>query len=356
MDPRAEKLAKLLVEYSTGVQKGDYVQIHGDTVAEELLKAVYREVLKKGAFPVLHLSFQDTGYDYYKATEEQLKTFPKVQMYEARHTDVFIVINGSQNTRELSNIDPQKMVVRKKIVKPLDDWLIKRTRWVVAMYPTNAEAQEANMSLGEFEGFVYKACLRDWAKESENQDKIKKFFDKGKTVKIIAPGTHLTFSIKDRKGTKCDGKFNMPDGEVFYAPQENSAEGKISYTYPAIKGGREVSDIVLVFKKGKVVEAHAAKNEDFLIKTLDTDEGARFIGEFGIGTNDKIQRFIKNILFDEKIGGSIHLALGEAYEESGGRNKSAIHWDMLLDLRKSAGGGEIYLDDKLVQKNGIWVF
>jgi aminopeptidase len=208
------------------------------------------------------------------------------------------------------------------------------------------------MSLDEFEDFVYNATNIDWKKESKKQDKLKRILDKGKMVRIVGEDTDLSFSIMGRKALKCDGKHNMPDGEVFIAPVENSTNGKIAYSYPAIRLGKEVDGIKLEFKNGKVVKFSARKNESLLRESLNIDSGAKRLGEFGIGVNSGIKKFIKQILFDEKIGGTIHLALGMAYKEGGGRNKSAIHWDMIKDLRK---GGSLYIDGKLIQKNGKFV-
>ena len=223
------------------------------------------------------------------------------------------------------------------------------TRWVIFFYPTQALAQEAGMSLSEFENFVYRAAIVDWKKESKKLDKLAGIIDKGKHVRIVGKNTELSFSIKGRKHVKCVGDFNMPDGEVFTAPVEDSVNGHIEYSFPGIYAGQEVEGIYLVFEKGKVIKARAKRNYPLLKAMLEADAGARTLGEFGIGTNYKIKKFVKNTLFDEKIGGTIHLALGSTYKEAGGKNKSGIHWDMILDLRK---GGELYIDGKLIQKNG----
>lgn len=357
VDSRIKRLAKILVYYSTNVQKGEYVQICGYDYAKPLITEVYKEVLHRGGIPKLRLTFEDLAFYYYNiATQEQLRHFPDSEMHELYGTQVSIGIGGSNNTRQLSSVDAEKISLRQKTLQPISDYTTEHTRWVIARFPTNAQAQEADMSLQEFEKFLYKACLVDWTEESKNQDKIKEVFDKGDIVRIIGKDTDLSFSIKGRLGIKCDGHMNMPDGEVFYAPIENSAQGKIVYTYPAIRTGKEVDGIVLEFRDGRVVKATATKNEDFLIEMLDIDSDARLIGEFGIGTNYEIDRFINNLLFDEKIGGTIHIAVGRAYKESGGKSKSAIHWDMIKDLRLQAGGGAIFVDGKLVQKNGVWVF
>jgi len=353
-DPRTVKLAKILTDYSIKIKKGDYIELNFGAEAKELALECYKNVLKKEALPILSPYLPGFGYAYYKyATEEQLKTFPKLAMYETKLSAGVISIGAELNTKEFTNVNPKKIALRQKTMKPIHDLDIKKNNWILCDYPTNALAQDAEMSLEEFEDFLYNACLRDWKKESKKQDRLKKILDKGKTVRIVAPDTDLTFSIKGRQGIKCDGKRNMPDGEVFCAPVEDTTEGHIRYSYPAVWGGREVSDISLKFHKGKVVKATAEKGEDFLKEMIATDKGSCKLGEFGIGVNYGIKKFIKQILFDEKIGGTIHLALGRAYPEGGGRNESAIHWDMIKDMRKD---GRLYIDGKLIQKNGKFTF
>lgn len=356
MDQRISKLAEILVDYSTKVKKGDNVYLLTNSFETfPLVEEVYRLVIQRGAYPYPHIGLDPNvglgAFDYIfmkYASEEQLKHTSEIALNEMKNTDVYIRIGGETNTRELTNIDPERMALRKKATDPILNERMKK-RWVLTRYPTRAFAQEADMSLKEFEDFAFDACLLDWKKESDEQDKIKKIFDGKDEVRIVGEKTDLRFSIKGRMGTKCDGKYNMPDGEIFYAPVEDSAEGKISYSYPTIYENREIAGIVLEFKNGRVVSESATKNEDSLRAALNTDSDARLIGEFGIGTNYKITRYVKNILFDEKIGGTIHLAVGMAYEGSGGKSKSAIHWDMIKDLRD---GGAIYVDGELVQKNG----
>ncbi|MCE7908504.1 MAG: hypothetical protein DYH02_09095 [Candidatus Omnitrophica bacterium COP1] len=248
-----------------------------------------------------------------------------------------------------------------KGVKPLRDILHHRMsdgslRWCLTLFPTEAYAQDAEMSLTEFEDFVYRAChvdLQDpvaaWKKVQRNQEKMVQFLNGTKKIRIVAKDTDLSFSVQGRTWINCCGTENMPDGEVFTGPVENSAEGTILYSFPACHNGREIENVHLTFKKGKVIQAHASKNEDYLNKMLDLDEGARYLGEFAFATNRGIQRFTRNILFDEKIGGTVHLALGASYPESGGVNKSVLHWDMICDLRKA---GKVYVDGKLFLKDG----
>lgn len=354
VDARIRRLAKTLTEHSIKIKKGNIIEISGGEKSKPLLLELSKLILKKGALPRLNVGLEGYSYLYFKyASEEMLKRYPKIGMYEAKNIQGCISIGAEYNTRELTNINPKKISIRRRATKPLQDLILKKDNWVICEFPTNSLAQEADMSLHEFEDFLFKATNVDWKKESKKQDKLKKILDKGKKVRIIGEDTDITFSIKGRQGIKCDGTRNMPDGEVFIAPVETSTEGHIRYTYPAIFGGREVDNVKLCFKKGKVVKATADKNERFLKETIKTDKGSCYLGEFGIGVNYNIKKFIKNILFDEKIGGTIHLALGMAYKEGGGKNESALHWDMIKDLRK---GGEFYIDGKLIQKNGKFTF
>ena len=350
VDTETAKTAKIIVEHSAKIKKGDYVQIIADYDAKDIVLELYRLALLKGAYPKPHISLPGISYTYYKyATEKQLRHFPKVAMYEMKNSDVVIMIGATRNTKELANIDPKRVAARQRVIEPIFRHRTEKTRWVIFYYPTPALAQEAGMSFQEFEEFTFRATNVDYGAMERQQEKLKKLLDDGNTVRIVAKNTDLKFSIKGRKGIKCCGQYNLPDGEVFTSPVENTAEGHIEFSYPALYQGREVEGIRLEFRKGKAVKATASKNQAFLRKVLETDKGAKYIGEFGIGTNYKLNRFVKNILFDEKLGGTIHLAMGMAYKEAGGRNKSAIHWDILADMKR---GGRLYIDGKLIQKNG----
>lgn len=353
-EQRIIRLAKVLTDHSINIKKGDLIELSFGTEAVPLALECYKNILKKGAIPVIHCVPSGFSYAYYKnADEKQLTAKPMLALYEAKKVAGSISIGSPTNTRELTTIDPRKMAMRSKTVKPVSETYLKKNNWVICEYPTNALAQDADLSLEEFSDFVYNATNIDYKEMSRKQNKLKKILDKGKEVRIIAKDTDLRFSINGRQAIKCAGERNIPDGEVFMAPVDDSAEGYIKYTYPAIKGGREVDGIYLEFKKGRVVKATAEKNEDYLKQMIDTDKGSRYLGEFGIGMNFNIKKFIKQILFDEKIGGTIHLALGMAYKEGGGKNESALHWDMIKDLRK---GGAFYIDGKCIQKNGKFTF
>jgi aminopeptidase len=350
-DPRVKKLAGILVNHSLGVTSGDTVLISSSSeVAKPLVLEVFREVLKAGGHPSTRIDFEEASGIFFKnASKAQLNHFPSVRLHEAKKTDCYVNIRAPLNKKALSNTNPRKVGTRMKVLKPISNVIVHSKRWILCNYPTNALAQEADMSLSEYEDFLYGATNVDWKKVKAREMKLKRVLDRGRVVRIVGKDTDLTIGIKGRRSIPCYGERNMPDGEVFLSPLENTAEGYIFYEMPAIYQGREVTGIRLRFKKGKVVEERADKNRKFLTDMLDTDRGARFLGELGVGVNYGIKDFSKDILFDEKIGGTVHLAVGMAYKEAQGRNKSAVHWDMIKDLRK---GGALYIDGKAIQKNG----
>ncbi len=361
-DPRVEKLAQVIVAYSVAVRPGDKVVIEGESLAEPLLKAVYIETLKAGGHPLMRVSLpgmEDLLFKY--ASDEQLQHVPQPLKLTTDTYDVRIAIGGADNTRSLTNVDPARMVLHQQARGDLMKVFMQRSaagelRWTYVVFPTNAYAQDAEMSLGEYEDFVYRACLPDmadpvgyWRRFSERQQKVVDWLRGKEWLRVVGPETELRVGIAGRPFINCDGHYNMPDGEVFTGPVEDSMEGHVFFSYPAIYGGREVTGVRLWFEKGRVVKATADKNQDFLLKTLDTDAGSRFVGEFAIGTNEGVDRATREILFDEKINGSFHLALGAGYPETGSRNESAIHWDMVSDLRR---GGAIWADDQLLYRDG----
>jgi len=350
---KIEKLARLLVDYSTQVKKRDRVQITCDYPAAELALEIYKYSLQKGANPWIKVDIPGRRYIFYKYSQkQQLLFFPEHEMYEIKNTDVYIALRAPTNVKELASIDPKKLSTHMKTLKPITDWRVEKTRWSLFYYPTEAQAQEAGMSLKEYEDFVFNSCFLDWKALSKKMQKIKNKLEETKNVEIFGKETQLKFSVEKRKAVVADGKYNMPDGEVFTSVVENTTNGEIYYEIPAVYMGNEAEGIKLKFKNGKVVEAKAERGEKFLKQMLSTDAGAKRIGEFGIGLNYKIKRAVKNILFDEKIGGTIHTALGNGYKETLSKNVSAIHWDIIKDLRKN---GEIYFDKELVMKNGKWL-
>ncbi|MFC1753773.1 aminopeptidase [Thermoproteota archaeon] len=352
VDPRVRKLAEILVNYSVKIKKGDVVEISCGPKARPLVLELTKLILKKGAAPLLRCGMPGFSHIFYKyAPESVLRRKPKIAMYEAKNVDAWISIGTDYNTRELSDVDPRKMAIRSNATKKVSDYVVNNDNWIYLMYPTPALAQDAELSFEDFEDFVYEACIVDWKKEAKRQTKMVNLLNRTKKVRIKHKDADLTFSIDGKKAVKCCGTRNMPDGEVFTEPVKKSVNGFIRYSFPAIKGGREVDGIRLEFKNGRVINATADKNQPYLREMLKLDSGAKYLGEFGIGLNYNIQRFVKQILFDEKIGGTIHLALGRAYKDTGGENKSALHWDMIKDMRK---GGQVFFDDKLVMENGKW--
>jgi aminopeptidase len=364
-DPRIEKLADVLINYSLALKKGDKVVVQGKAVAEPLLKAICVKALEAGAHPMMLVSLPGLEELLMRfGSDEQLQHIPEPMKLITETYDASITVMSSENTKELSSVDPARMVKLKQAQSDIMQTALQRVasgdlRWVGTLYPTNAYAQDCEMSLCEYEDFVYGACVPDrddpvgyWRRFSARQQKIVDWFAGKRNIHIVGPDTDLRMSIVDRVFINCDGRQNMPDGEIFTGPVEESVEGHVFFAYPAVYHGREVSGVRLWFEKGKVVKASAEKNEDFLLSMLDTDEGARYVGEFAIGTNQGITRFTRHALFDEKISGTFHMAVGAGLAESGSKNKSAIHWDMVCDLRN---GGEIRVDDELLHKDGKFV-
>lgn len=359
------KYARVLVDYSTNVQKNDLVIIKATSpMAENLVKAVYKRVLEKGANPILRTSICDLSDMFIKyASDEQLDYVDPISRLEYEKVDKYISIGAPLNVKNMARADKTKMARRSKATRELSELLLSRSAngeasWVVADVPTHALAQEAKMSFDEYSEFLFNACflnLDDPVSKLLEMDKEQKrwaeYLDKRSTIRIVGEKTDITFSTKGRKWVSCSGLNNYPDGEVFTSPVEDSANGEIYFDFPAIYRGNEANKIHLKFEKGKVIEAHAEKGEEFLNSMINMDDGSKFVGEIAIGTNEMIQDITGNILFDEKIGGSIHMALGASYPETGGKNTSGLHWDIIKNM-KGPNGGEIYADDVLIYKNG----
>jgi aminopeptidase len=361
-DPRVENLAHILVNYSTKVKEGETCVIEGSSAAEPLMAAVYEQVLDAGGNPVLSMSFDGQPAVYYRrASDRQLEWVSPLATWAAEEADCRIAVGAETNTRQLSGVDPERQTKRQAATRHLMEATMRRAaegthRWVYTIYPTNAYASDAEMSLAEFEDFYFHACLADdgdplgaWKRESEETHRLADWIQGHEEVHVTAPGTDLRLGIAGRTFIPCDGEHNMPDGEFFTGPVEDSVEGEVSFHLPAMIGGREVSGVRLRFESGKVVDAGAERGEEFLIKLLDTDDGARRLGELGIGTNYGIDRGTRDVLLDEKIGGTVHMAVGASYPDSGGVNQSAVHTDMVCDLRQ---GGRIEVDGELFQEDG----
>ena len=362
-DARLDRLADVLVQYSTGVKKGDLVRISGDVLGLPLVEAIYEKALLAGGHPFVQLSsdaMEDAFYRY--ASEEQLAYLSPIAKYSVEQIDVSIGIWAEENTKSMSNVDPQKQAITSQARKPISKRFLERAankelRWVGTQYPTAASAQDAEMSLREYAEFVFNAGLlhlpdpiAEWKKISQRQQRLADYLSNAKEIRVIGKDTDLRLGVEGRLWVNCDGHENFPDGEVFTGPIEDATEGTIRYSFPAVHHGRECHDITLKFKNGKVIEAHASKGQDFLLQMIDQDPGARILGEFAIGTNFGITKYTKNTLFDEKIGGTCHAALGAAYPETGGKNDSGLHWDMVCDLRQP--GCRIEADGQTILKAG----
>ncbi|RMG75390.1 MAG: aminopeptidase [Chloroflexi bacterium] len=361
-DVRMQRLANVLVNYCTEVQPGDWVGILGDVLSVPMLREVYIEVLKAGGNPHLMISDERMTRDFIRlANEDQINWINPSEKLYYEQADVYIRVGSSTNTRAMTNIPGKRVQQIRKAQSPLLTTRLDRAaagafRWVGTWIPNEASAQEANMSLEEYEDFVYGATFCDkqdpvaeWRKISAMQAEKINWLQGKKQVKLNGPNIDLSLSIEGRSFINSDGHKNMPSGEIFTGPVEESVNGWVRFSYPSIVGGRAVSGIELTFEQGKVVKASAEQNEELLFAQLDTDEGARYLGEFAIGTNFGINKFTGNILFDEKIGGTIHMAIGMGYPETGSKNRSAVHWDMICDMRNDS---EIVVDGELFYKNG----
>ncbi|MGA2151307.1 MAG: aminopeptidase [Geobacteraceae bacterium] len=354
-DPRVKELAGVLVNYSTRVKKGDVVLISASGFeAAPLVQELYMLCLERGAAYVEYeFTVPEINRHFYnRATKSQLSYFPEHKLDFMKKATVYIAISAGENSMVMARANQTKLIAWSKVIRPIVDQRVKHTRWVITRYPTHGAAQEARMSLQEYEDYLFSACCIDWNAESKKQEKLKRLMDKADRVRIIAADTNLSFSIRGMPGIKCDGRYNIPDGEVFTAPVRDSVEGYITYNCPTLYQGKEFNGIRLEFAKGRIVKASAPGMDQFLNKILDTDEGARYIGEFAIGVNPGITQPMRNILFDEKIFGSIHFTPGQCYDECDNGNSSAVHWDMVKILK---GDGEIRFDDQLILKDGRFV-
>ena len=361
MDPHIARLAKILVHYALEINPDQQLSIRSNPLAEELALAVYDEAIRAGAHVFLRLELPGTDEIFFKhATDKQLEFVSPVRKLIVETFDATLTIGAEYNTRALSNVNPDRLARVRKAGAPLTKLFFERAarnevRWCYTIFPTHASAMEADMSLSEYQDFVYGAGWLDkpdpvalWQEEGQRQRKLISWLAGKDQVHIVGTDIDLKFSIKERTFVSADGKVNFPDGEIFTGPVEDSANGWIRFHYPAIYAGREVIDIELWFEDGKVVREKASKGQDLLTSLLNGDAGARYLGEWGIGTNYVIQRFTKNMLFDEKIGGTIHFAVGAGYPETGSKNDSGLHWDMLCDMKES----EIIVDGELFYKDG----
>jgi aminopeptidase len=353
-DPRWDQLADILVNYSTRTKPGDKVQITMmETETFPLARAVYAAAIKAGALP--HIEFQSAYLErdlMRLGNAAQLDWVPEMSAYGMEWGDVYIGLRGARNPHEFEGVSAEKIAAHKRAMGKVSAMRNDLTRWVLIRVPNESFAQQAKTSLNEMMEFFFNATLRDWQAERKRLEELQKVFEAAEHVRIVGEDTDIQFSTRNRHYVIADGKLNMPDGEIFTAPVDDSVEGHVYFEFPGVYVGKQVAGIRLRFENGKVVEATSDTNEELLHNLLEMDDGARYIGEFGVGLNFGIDRYSYDILYDEKIGGTIHLALGRAYKECGGTNDSALHWDIVKDLRQQ---GEIYLDGRRVFENGKYL-
>ena len=355
LDPAA--FARLLTGYCLDVQPGQVVSVRSTTLAAPLLLALQAEILGRGAWPLLRPALPGEGEGWWAAApDEHLDGFAPADLREAEETDASIAIQAPENTTALAGVDPARIARSARARAPIREAAMRR-RWCATLWPTPAGAQRAGMGTTQFAGFVRRATFLDrddpaaaWGELRALQDRLIERLSRASELHIEADGTDLRLSVAGRTWINSDGKRNMPSGEVFTGPLEDSAEGRIRFTIPSSPRGVEVAGIELEFREGRVVDARADRGQEYLLATLDTDPGARLLGEIGIGTNTGIDRPTGAILFDEKIGGTVHLALGRSYPETGATNESAVHWDMICDLR---AGGRLTADGDVIQQDGV---
>lgn len=363
-DTRIAQIADILVHYSLDIRPGETLLLRGSTLAEPLIREVYRAAIQAGAHIVTQVSvpgLEKIFMDH--ATDDQLTWISPLARAVSEDFDAMLAIQAEANTREGTGFDPRKRGRIAEANQDLRDTFFQRAsqgelKWCTTLFPTPAHAQDADMALEDYENFVFGACLPDredpirfWQKMQDRQNKLVEYLNNVSQIRLVARETDLTVHVEGRTWINCAGRENFPDGEVFTAPVENKTEGYVRFTYPAVHQGNEVIGAKLTFKEGRVVETSAEKGEAFLNDTLDLDEGARVLGEFAIGTNPGIQTFTRNTLFDEKIQGTVHMAVGMSYPESGGTNQSQVHWDMVCDMREE---GQLYADGELIYENGAF--
>jgi aminopeptidase len=364
-DARLEKLADVLVGYSTAVQPGDVVRIEGNPPTTPLIREIYRASVRAGAHPSAVLVVDEAVEALLEAgTDEQLAWVPLDVRWNLEHGDVWIALDGPENTKHLSGVAPAKMARRAKARQPYQERYLERFgrgefRWTLCSYPTEASAQAAGMSRLQFEELLYGAAFLDtddpviaWQTFGERLDHVAAFLETTTELRVVGEDTDLTLGVGGRTWTASKGMSNLPDGEVFTGPVESSAEGTIRFSFPATIRGRQAEDVRLRFERGEVVEATASRGEEFLREMIGMDHGARRVGEFAFGLNEAVMEYTGSLLLDEKIGGTVHLALGRSVPGTGGENESALHWDMVCDLRR---GGEVFADGELVYRNGTFV-
>lgn len=357
-DPRYAKLAKLLIEYSTSLKKGERVLLDMIDVPDEFTVELMRAARKVGALPFVETRHTRVTREILRGTDaEHAAAIRDIEMFRMKKMHSYIAIRGSANVNESSDVPSDRMSLYSKTLRPVQNFRVNKTKWCVLRWPTPSMAQAAGMSTEAFENFYFDVCTMDYVRMAKAMVPLEKRMKKADKVHLKGPGTDLTFSIKNIGAKMCQGDRNIPDGEVFSCPVKDSVNGVIQFNTPSLYSGTKFENVRLAFKDGKIVEATAnsTANTKRLNEILDTDAGARYIGEFSLGFNPYIQNPMCDILFDEKIAGSLHFTPGQAYEECDNGNRSAVHWDMVLIQRPEWGGGEIWFDGELIRKNGIFL-
>jgi aminopeptidase len=354
-EPRFDVLAEVLIGFSTKLQKSEKILIDAFDVPPEMVIALIRSTRSRGAFPFVNLQSNAITRELLRGAEEgQYQTLCEVEMAQMQVMDAYVALRGSHNMTEFSDVAPERMQLTMKLLKPVLEQRLNKTKWVVLRWPTAAMAQMAGMSTEAFEDFYFRVCTLDYSKMKPGMEALKSLMEKTDQVQVTGPGTSLRFSIKGIPAIMCGGHHNIPDGEVFTCPVRDSVEGHVQFNAPTVYQGTAFDSVRLAFKNGKVVDA-TSNNTERLNAILDSDEGARYIGEFALGFNPHIWEPMRDILFDEKIAGSFHFTPGQAYELAGNGNRSQVHWDLVCIQRSDYGGGEIYFDQKLIRKDGLFV-
>ena len=354
-DPRYDQLAEVLTGFSTRIQSGEKVLIDTFDVPPEIIVSLIRKVREKGAIPLANLQSNTVNRELLRGAEEsQYQLMAEYEMVRMKGVSAYIAVRGSHNVTEQSDVPPDRMKLAIKLLKPVLDQRVNKTKWVVLRWPTSSMAQMAGMSTEAFEDFFFRVCTLNYSKMEAAMKPLAALMNSTDRVRIVGPGTDLNFSIRGIPNVSCSGKHNIPDGEVFSCPVRDSVQGHIQFNAPTIYQGSAFDSIKLGFKNGRIIDA-TGSNPTRINEILDTDEGARFIGEFALGFNPYIREPMRDILFDEKIAGSFHFTPGQAYEEADNGNRSQVHWDLVCIQRPEYGGGEIYFDDKLIRKDGTFV-
>lgn len=351
-DPRYGKLARLLVEYSTKIEAGDRVLLDMTDVPDEFSIELIRAVRKAGGTPLIEVRHTRITREVLRGTDDaHARLLKDLEMHRMKRVQAYIAVRGSANANESSDVPPDRLRLYSKTLRPVIDHRVKKTRWCVLRWPTPSMAQAAGMSTEGFETLYFDVCTMDYAKMAKAMEPLQRRMEGADRIRIVGPGTDLSFSIKGIGAKMCKGDRNIPDGEVFSCPVKTSIEGTIQFNTPTLYAGTRFDGVRLVFRSGKIVEA-TSSNTKRLNEILDTDAGARYTGEFSLGFNPYIRNPMCDILFDEKIAGSLHLTPGQAYEECDNGNRSAVHWDMVLIQRPEWGGGEVWMDGELIRRDG----